>query len=91
MTGVKYTIQYTPIFEITSYYTTEKNYLRGVWKRSGFQEPHFKNIPFINSAKVPKVLAYTEKHIDIGIGMKPELTGKGLGFTFFSLILRYIR
>lgn len=47
-----------------------------------------------NSAKVPigaQFCAYTEDLIDIGIGMKPELTGQGLGFTFFSFILRYIQ
>lgn len=28
--------------------------------------------------------------VDIGIGMKPELTGKGNGFEFFSCILRFV-
>jgi RimJ/RimL family protein N-acetyltransferase len=34
---------------------------------------------------------YQEYLIDIGIGMKPELTGKGLGYTFFSFILKVIK
>jgi len=34
---------------------------------------------------------YNEYLIDIGIGMKPELTGKGLGYTFFSFILNEIK
>jgi [ribosomal protein S18]-alanine N-acetyltransferase len=34
---------------------------------------------------------YRENLIDIGIGMKPELTGKGLGYTFFSFILDQIK
>lgn len=34
--------------------------------------------------------AYEQTHIDIGIGLKPELTGKGLGSSFFSFILSYI-
>ncbi|WP_409273240.1 GNAT family N-acetyltransferase [Neobacillus sp. SCS-31] len=45
------------------------------------------------SAQVPagkKFGAYLEGFIDIGLGMKPELTGKGLGFTFFSRILDYV-
>ncbi|WP_045520816.1 hypothetical protein, partial [Neobacillus niacini] len=49
---------------------------------------------FGNSAKVPiggQFGAYTDELIDIGIGMKPELTGQGLGFTFFSFILQYIQ
>ena len=47
-----------------------------------------------NSAKVPignQFGAYSENLIDIGIGMKPELTGQGYGFTFFSLILDHIQ
>ncbi|WP_337017948.1 GNAT family protein [Oceanobacillus massiliensis] len=32
---------------------------------------------------------YKEDCIDIGLGMKPELTGKGKGFEFFSTILRF--
>ena len=42
------------------------------------------------SAQVPagRMLgAYTEPAIDIGIGMHPELTGKGNGYLFFSFVL----
>ncbi|RKQ33918.1 GNAT family N-acetyltransferase [Oceanobacillus halophilus] len=35
--------------------------------------------------------AYKEDCIDIGIGMKPELTGKGNGERFFSYILRFVQ
>jgi [ribosomal protein S18]-alanine N-acetyltransferase len=34
---------------------------------------------------------YREVLYDIGIGMKPELTGSGLGYTFFSFILNDIK
>ena len=47
-----------------------------------------------SSAKVPigaEFGAYSEELIDVGIGMKPELTGQGYGSTFFSCILAYIR
>lgn len=47
-----------------------------------------------NAAKVPIGIefgAYAEDLIDIGIGMKPELTGQGYGFTFFSFILEYVQ
>jgi len=47
-----------------------------------------------NSAKVPIGIqfgAYSEELIDIGIGMKPELTGQGYGLTFFSFILGHIQ
>lgn len=47
-----------------------------------------------NAAKVPigtEFGAYAEGLIDIGIGMKPELTGQGYGFTFFSFILEYVQ
>lgn len=46
------------------------------------------------SAQVPIGIqfgAYLENHIDVGIGMKPELTGQGNGTTFFSFILKYIQ
>ncbi|WP_342770087.1 GNAT family N-acetyltransferase [Oceanobacillus chungangensis] len=45
------------------------------------------------SAKVPageRNVAYKEDFIDVGIGMKPEFTGKGKGLEFFSNILRFI-
>ncbi|WP_053364893.1 GNAT family N-acetyltransferase [Bacillus sp. FJAT-27245] len=45
------------------------------------------------SAQVPageKFGAYSEGFTDIGLGMKPELTGKGFGFAFFSQILEYL-
>jgi len=32
---------------------------------------------------------YSAQALDIGLGMKPELTGKGLGPTFFASILDY--
>lgn len=35
--------------------------------------------------------AYKEECIDIGIGMKPELTGKGNGARFFAAILEFIQ
>ncbi|KAB2328484.1 GNAT family N-acetyltransferase [Cytobacillus depressus] len=47
-----------------------------------------------HSAQVPSGIqygAYTEKCIDIGLGMKPELTGQGLGFAFFSFILKHVQ
>ncbi|KKK38113.1 hypothetical protein WQ57_09840 [Mesobacillus campisalis] len=47
-----------------------------------------------DSARVPignQFGAYSEELIDIGIGMKPELTGQGFGFTFFSFILEHIQ
>ena len=34
--------------------------------------------------------AYSEDCIDIGIGMKPELTGKGYGTAFFKLGIEFI-
>ncbi|WP_370455107.1 GNAT family N-acetyltransferase [Planomicrobium sp. CPCC 101079] len=43
-----------------------------------------------SSAQVPignEAGAYNEPRLDIGIGMNPELTGKGNGFRFFSQIL----
>ncbi|WP_341457194.1 GNAT family N-acetyltransferase [Oceanobacillus zhaokaii] len=45
------------------------------------------------SARVPageRLDAYNGKFVDVGIGMKPELTGKGKGFEFFSTILSFI-
>ncbi|MDM5249766.1 GNAT family N-acetyltransferase [Lysinibacillus sp. G4S2] len=46
------------------------------------------------SAQVPKghdYGAYLDACIDIGIGMKPELTGKGFGTEFFSFILNQLQ
>ncbi|MEK5480489.1 MULTISPECIES: GNAT family N-acetyltransferase [unclassified Viridibacillus] len=46
------------------------------------------------SAQVPSGSmfgAYSEGRVDIGIGMKPGLTGKGYGYTFFSFILNHIQ
>jgi [ribosomal protein S18]-alanine N-acetyltransferase len=44
-----------------------------------------------NSAKVPNnFYIYSEDFIDIGVGMKPELTGKGYGFPFLSFVLDYM-
>ncbi|WP_053362395.1 GNAT family N-acetyltransferase [Bacillus sp. FJAT-27251] len=47
-----------------------------------------------DAAKVPigiQLGGYSEEFIDIGIGMKPELTGQGYGNTFFSFILGHIQ
>lgn len=35
--------------------------------------------------------AYLDEYIDVGIGMKPELTGKGYGSEFFSFILNHLQ
>ncbi|MGE7623027.1 GNAT family N-acetyltransferase [Viridibacillus sp. NPDC096237] len=46
------------------------------------------------SAQVPsgsQFGTYSEEMIDIGIGMKPGLTGKGYGSTFFSFVLNHIQ
>ncbi|MBP0726958.1 GNAT family N-acetyltransferase [Bacillus sp. RG28] len=46
-----------------------------------------------SSAQVPighQFGAYSEEILDIGIGMKPDMTGKGFGFTFFSKVLQTI-
>ena len=46
------------------------------------------------TAQVPKghdYGAYLDKCIDVGIGMKPELTGKGFGAEFFTFILNHIQ
>ncbi|WP_087973491.1 GNAT family N-acetyltransferase [Oceanobacillus rekensis] len=45
------------------------------------------------SAQVPAgdmVGVYNEDCVDIGLGMKPELTGKGKGYEFFSHILTFV-
>ncbi|MBY0121295.1 GNAT family N-acetyltransferase [Bacillus sp. S/N-304-OC-R1] len=47
-----------------------------------------------NSAQVPAGThygAYSEKYIDIGLGMRPELTGQGLGSSFFSFIINHVQ
>lgn len=44
-------------------------------------------------AQVPaghQVMAYKETCMDIGLGMRPDLTGKGLGTAFFQYILQDI-
>lgn len=49
---------------------------------------------FGQSAQVPsgsQFGTYSEEMIDIGVGMKPGLTGKGYGYNFFSFILNYIQ
>ena len=46
-----------------------------------------------SSAQVPighQYGAYSEEFLDIGIGMNPELTGKGFGTIFFSTVLQHI-
>ncbi|WP_316572865.1 GNAT family N-acetyltransferase [Neobacillus sp. YIM B06451] len=46
------------------------------------------------SAQVPagaEMGAYSDGFIDIGLGMKPELTGNGFGFAFFTRILGYLQ
>lgn len=46
------------------------------------------------SAQVPAgdlAGVYNEDCVDIGIGMKPELTGKGRGYDFFSHILTFVQ
>ena len=43
-----------------------------------------------HSAQVPagkELGAYAEEAIDIGVGMHPDLTGKGNGYLFFSFVL----
>jgi [ribosomal protein S18]-alanine N-acetyltransferase len=45
------------------------------------------------AAQVPAgnlIDAYREEMIDIGLGMKPDLTGKGFGSIFFTFILKQI-
>jgi len=45
-----------------------------------------------DSAQVPagrQFGAYSEDMVDLGIGMKPELTGQGHGTAFFAFVLRY--
>lgn len=45
------------------------------------------------SAKVPsgeRNAAYLEDCVDLGLGMNPDLTGKGLGDQFLQRILRFI-
>ncbi|MFJ7730980.1 GNAT family N-acetyltransferase [Lysinibacillus sp. NPDC097231] len=46
------------------------------------------------SAQVPKghdYGAYLDKCMDVGIGMKPELTGKGFGTEFVAFVLNQIQ
>ena len=56
--------------------------------------PLFKNNNFIGfcsfgiDGRVPGG-NYQEDALDIGVGMKPELTGRGLGYQFFDAILQY--
>jgi [ribosomal protein S18]-alanine N-acetyltransferase len=45
------------------------------------------------SAQVPKgneYRAYTENKLDIGLGLKPDLTGQGNGRSFFQFVLQEI-
>lgn len=45
------------------------------------------------SAQVPEghdFGAYPNGFVDVGIGMKPEMTGKGNGYRFFSFILSFV-
>ncbi|SFI49824.1 Ribosomal protein S18 acetylase RimI [Paenibacillus sp. UNC496MF] len=42
------------------------------------------------AARVPNgTYAYGGDWLDIGLGMKPELTGRGLGAPFFAAVLRF--
>lgn len=44
-----------------------------------------------SSAQVPNdSYTYSQEFLDIGLGMKPELTGQGSGTLFFTAVLRYI-
>ncbi len=46
------------------------------------------------AAQVPSgstVGAYEERMVDIGLGMKPEMTGKGRGMDFFYFVMSTIR
>jgi ribosomal-protein-alanine N-acetyltransferase len=44
-----------------------------------------------SSAQVPNgFYTYSEHFIDLGLGMRPELTGKGYGSAFFTIILHFI-
>ncbi|MGM0885080.1 MAG: GNAT family N-acetyltransferase [Bacillota bacterium] len=44
-----------------------------------------------SSAQVPNDLyTYSPNFIDIGIGMRPDLTGQGYGTSFFTVVLSYI-
>ncbi|WHY21884.1 GNAT family N-acetyltransferase [Paenibacillus sp. G2S3] len=44
-----------------------------------------------NSAQVPNELyTYSQDFIDVGLGMKPELTGQGNGTLFFTAVLSQI-
>ncbi|ETI69528.1 GNAT family N-acetyltransferase [Neobacillus vireti] len=46
-----------------------------------------------DSAQVPigaDFGAYPQGYIDVGIGMNPEFTGRGKGFSFFTFILQQI-
>jgi RimJ/RimL family protein N-acetyltransferase len=45
-------------------------------------------------AQVPNVLfpvIYSENMIDIGLGLQPEWTGRGMGYLFFSFILHHVQ
>ncbi|WP_235864050.1 GNAT family N-acetyltransferase [Sutcliffiella halmapala] len=45
------------------------------------------------AAQVPagdRVNAYKEAWCDIGLGMKPDITGSGRGTEFFSFVLKYV-
>jgi ribosomal-protein-alanine N-acetyltransferase len=44
-----------------------------------------------STAQVPNdFYPYSQNFIDIGIGMRPELTGQGYGASFFTVVLSYI-
>ncbi|MGJ7912394.1 GNAT family N-acetyltransferase [Neobacillus sp. LXY-1] len=46
------------------------------------------------SAQVPFGVhygAYTPGFIDVGLGMRPDLTGKGLGYPFLSFVLEFLK
>ncbi|MNC13978.1 hypothetical protein D3C75_617410 [compost metagenome] len=44
-----------------------------------------------SAAQVPNdKYTYSKQYIDIGIGMRPEYTGQGNGFSFLAFVLSYI-
>ncbi|WP_309122581.1 GNAT family N-acetyltransferase [Paenibacillus sp.] len=45
-----------------------------------------------HSAQVPNdQYRYSENYLDVGVGMRPDLTGQGLGTAFFATVLSHMR